>query len=244
MGSVAIVYSSGHRHTQKVAKHISKGVDAFPGAHSDLIQILPSHINEKGRWYNEEIMTRLDKSDAIIFGAPTYMGSAHGLFKLFLEHGFAPWLDQEWKDKIAAGFTNSASRSGDKLIALEQMAVFAAQMAMVWVGVGDQPGGNYVASRNTDVNLNGAWLGLITQSISDEAEENSPHPGDRLTAERFGRRIARTTSRWMLGAEAFPSQRISEVESQRRNIAGLEEWRGGGGGGGWWVGMRKKKKKK
>lgn len=225
MVSVAIVYSSGHGHTRTVAEHIAKGVDAFPGAASELLQILPSHINDNGRWYNEGIMSSLDKADAIVFGAPTYMGSAHGLFKLFLEHGFTPWLDQVWKDKIAAGFTNSASRSGDKLIALEQMAVFAAQMAMVWVGVGDQPGGNYAATRTTDVNLNGSWLGLMTQSIGDNTPENAPHPGDRLTAERFGRRIARTTSRWVLGAAAFPPQPISESESQRRNIAGLEEWR-------------------
>jgi NAD(P)H dehydrogenase (quinone) len=225
MASIAIVYSTGHGHTGTVAEHIAKGVDAFPQAKSELIQILPSHLDEKGRWYDEQIMSRLAVADAIVFGAPTYMGSAHGLFKLFLEHGFNPWLAQEWKDKIAAGFTNSASRSGDKLIALEQMAIFAAQMNMVWVGVGDQPGGNYSDSRFTDVNVNGAWLGLITQSFGDGTAENAPHQGDRLTAERFGRRIARTTSRWMMGAEAFPVQPVSEDEAHRRNLAGQDEWR-------------------
>ncbi|WP_397448218.1 flavodoxin family protein [Pseudomonas sp. NA-150] len=225
MASIAIVYSSGHGHTRTVAEHIKIGVDAFPGAKSDLIEIVPAHITENGRWENEDIMTRLATADAIVFGAPTYMGSAHGLFKLFLETGFTPWLGQEWKDKIAAGFTNSASRSGDKLIALEQMAVFAAQMSMVWVGVGDQPGGNYSDSRFSDVNVNGSWLGLITQSVADGTAETAPHPGDRLTAERFGRRIARTTARWMMGAQTYPVQYVSEDEARRRNIAGIEEWR-------------------
>ena len=224
MTKVAIVYSSGHGHTRTVAEHISRGAASHPDTRPELIEITARQLREDGRWFDESIMSRLAAADAIVFGAPTYMGSAHGLFKLFLENGFTPWLDQIWKDKIAAGFTNSASRSGDKLIALEQMAVFAAQMSMVWVGVGDHPGGNYSATQDTDVNLNGAWLGLITQSIGDRPPEASPHPGDRLTAERFGRRIARTTARWMLGAEAFPSHRISESESRRRNIAGPEEW--------------------
>jgi NAD(P)H dehydrogenase (quinone) len=225
MPGIAIVYSSGRGHTRTVAEHIQRGADVFPDTRTDLIEITPSQIGGDGRWNDTDIMAALAEADAIVFGAPTYMGSAHGLFKLFLEHGFSPWLGQEWKDKVAAGFTNSASRSGDKLIALEQMVVFAAQMSMVWVGVGDQPGGNFSDSHVTDVNVHGSWLGLMTQSVADGTDETAPHPGDRLTAERFGRRIARTTSRWMMGAEAFPPQRVSESESRRRNVAGPEEWR-------------------
>jgi NAD(P)H dehydrogenase (quinone) len=192
---------------------------------ADLFEITYKQIDGSGRWNDPGIMDRLKLADAIVFGAPTYMGSAHGLFKLFLEGGFTPWLDQVWKDKIAAGFTNSASRSGDKLIALEQMVIFASQMSMVWVGVGDQPGGNFAAARSTDINLHGSWLGLMTQSIIDGTPETAPHPGDLLSAERFGRRIARTAARWMLGAEAFPPQPISESEARRRNLAGSGEWR-------------------
>lgn len=225
MANIAIVYSSGHGHTRTVAEHIHIGASAFPDTKAELIEITVDQVASNGRWHDEEILKRLSKVDAIVFGAPTYMGSAHGLFKLFLEAAFTPWLTQDWKDKIAAGFTNSASRSGDKLIALEQMAVFAAQMSMVWVGVGDQPGGNFSDSRVTDVNVNGSWLGLITQSVADGSADTAPHPGDRLTAERFGRRIARATSRWMTGAQAFPAQPISEEESRRRNVAGPDEWR-------------------
>lgn len=225
MTSVAIVFSSGHGHTRTIAEHIRAGANSFPDTKVDLIEITFSQIGADGRWRDDQIMERLSSSDAIVFGAPTFMGSAHGLFKLFLETGFTPWLGQSWKDKIAAGFTNSASRSGDKLITLEQMAVFAAQMSMVWVGVGDQPGGNFLDSRTTDVNLNGSWLGLIAQSVADGKTDNAPHPGDRLTAERFGRRIARATARWQAGSEKFPPQPISEEEARRRNIAGPDEWR-------------------
>jgi NAD(P)H dehydrogenase (quinone) len=225
MINIAVVYSSGNGHTRTVAEHIKCGAESFPNTMVDLFEITAEQIGDNGIWNDRNVMKHLQSADAIVFGAPTYMGSAHGLFKLFLESGFTPWLDQSWKDKIAAGFTNSASRSGDKLIALEQMAIFAAQMSMLWVGAGDPPGGNFSGARSTDVNLQGSWLGLMTQSIADGTAETAPHPGDRLSAERFGRRIARTTSRWMLGGEKFRPQPVSESEARRRNLAGLDEWR-------------------
>ena len=41
-----------------------------------------------------------------------------------------------WKDKIAAGFANSGSRSGDKLATLIQLALFAARHRMHWINLG------------------------------------------------------------------------------------------------------------
>ena len=56
----------------------------------------------------------------------------------------AVWALQGWRDKLAAGFTHSAAPSGDKLGTLTQLAVFAAQHGMVWVGLGLPP--TYAAS--------------------------------------------------------------------------------------------------
>ncbi len=75
----------------------------------------------------------LDRTDAIIFGSPTCMGSVSGFFKQFMDATSSRWMEGRWQDKLAAGFTNSASQSGDKLNTLVQMAVFAAQHGM------DQP---------------------------------------------------------------------------------------------------------
>jgi hypothetical protein len=44
-----------------------------------------------------------------------------------------------WKDKVAAGFTNSDSRSGDKLATLIQPALFAAQHGMHRINLGLPP---------------------------------------------------------------------------------------------------------
>jgi NAD(P)H dehydrogenase (quinone) len=225
MRNVAIVYSSNQGHTRTVAEHIQIGATSFPDTTAELLEITAAQIGDDGKWSDQYISERLDAADAIVFGTPTYMGSAHGLFKLFLEDAFTPWLTQNWKDKVAAGFTNSASRSGDKLNTLQQLSVFALQMGMVWVGVGDPPGGNFTQGSFSNVNVNGSWLGLIAQSLADGTSESAPHPGDRLTAERFGRRIARVAARWEMGEEAFPPLRISEKEARRRNLAGLDEWR-------------------
>ena len=55
----------------------------------------------------------LDRSDAIIFGCPTYMGGPSAQFKTFADATSKLWYEQRWKDKLAAGFTNSGSPAGE-----------------------------------------------------------------------------------------------------------------------------------
>ena len=70
----------------------------------------------KGPW------AELAAADVIVFGAPTYMGSASAVFKQFMDASSKAWYGDVWKNKLAAGFTNSASWSGDKLNTLQQMS--------------------------------------------------------------------------------------------------------------------------
>jgi len=125
-------------------------------------------------------MKTLDGSDAIIFGCATYMGSVSAIFKAFLEKAYDPWVDQRWKDKIAGGFTNSGSQNGDKLCSLFQLVIFAMQMNMFWVGIGDPPGNNWSGGDVTDINRLGTWLGAIGQSNGDQGSEFAPSAGDRV----------------------------------------------------------------
>ncbi|WP_030376767.1 flavodoxin family protein, partial [Streptomyces rimosus] len=62
----------------------------------------------------EEQWDLLDAADAIVFGSPTYMGTASGAFHVFAEATSKRWATRAWQDKLAAGFTNSGSKSGDK----------------------------------------------------------------------------------------------------------------------------------
>ncbi len=217
MTNVSIVYYTNAGHTGALAEAVARGAKGVEGVHVDLLRILPEHVN-RGRYQNTELFRILDASDGIIFGAPTFMGSISAVFKAFMEATFPLWFEQRWKDKIASGFSNSASQSGDKLSSLLQLAVFAAQLSMIWVPLGDPPGNNWSGGSVNDVNRLGSWLGLMSQSNGDQGPELAPSSGDRLTAERHGRRVARVTKRWKEGG---PYEIEYIRDERRRDAAGL-----------------------
>ena len=195
MITVSIAYYTNTGHTGVLAESIARGAASVEGVDVRLLRILPEHVIN-GRYQNEALMKTLDESDAIIFGAPTFMGSISSVFKAFMEATFPLWFEQRWKDKIASGFTNSASQSGDKLSSLIQLVVLAAQLSMIWVSVGDPPGNNWSGGSVNDINRLGSWLGVMSQSNGDQGPALAPSEGDRKTAERHGRRVARITKRW------------------------------------------------
>jgi len=222
MAKVAVVYQSGRGHTKRVAEAILKGVTSISGVEGTLLEILWRDV-EEGRYKNDALFAELEQSDGIVFGCATYMGSGSALFKTFLETAFRPcWFEQKWKDKIAAGFTNSASQSGDKLSTLLQLAVFAMQMGMIWVGVADLPGNNWSGGARSDINRLGSWMGAMGQSDADGAE---PSIGDLDTAERLGARVAIITRRFKDG-HAYETERLSEPQFRQNNVERKERLQG------------------
>lgn len=147
MAKVVVVYHSGFGHTAKQAEAVRQGAAAVPGVSVTLapVEQIDAH------WQD------LDAADTIIFGAPTYMGSASAAFKGFMDASSKVWSTHKWKDKIAAGFTNSASHSGDKLNTLVQLSVFAAQHGMHWVNLGLMPGNNSSQGGPEDLNRIGSY---------------------------------------------------------------------------------------
>ncbi|ELS30787.1 MULTISPECIES: flavodoxin family protein [Pseudanabaena] len=195
MPSIAIVYFSGSGHTHLTAEAIAEGVRKT-GNHVELLRIKGEQITN-GRWQDDEIMEKLDRADAIVFGSPTYMGGVAAQFKAFLDAGSSAWFSRKWKDKIAAGFTHSGSLSGDKQGTLIYLSIYAAQQGMVWVGAGDLP--SQYLGKTDGVNRLGSFLGIMGQTImSMTGGEAILDSGDRLTAEYFGQRIAEATKRWNL----------------------------------------------
>lgn len=177
---VAVVYHSGYGHTKVQAEAVARGAADVNGVEAVLIPV-------------EEAAARTDElnaASAIIFGAPTYMGSVSGQFKSFMDGTSRIWTAQGWKNKLAAGFTNSASQSGDKLNSLVQLAIFAAQHGMVWVSLGLLPGNNTSKGSPEDLNRLGSYLGAMAQSNGDEGPEKGPTRSDLATAEHLGRRVA------------------------------------------------------
>jgi len=117
------------------------------------------------------------------------------LIKKFADATSKPWFSQKWKDKIGAGFTNSATMNGDKLSTLHYLFTLGMQHSMVWVGTGLMPANSKAAQRN-DINFVGSFSGLMAQSPSDSSPEEGPLPGDLDTAKLFGKRVAETAARF------------------------------------------------
>lgn len=186
---VAIVYHSGYGHTKVVAESVLAGVAEVADVEGKLISV----EEVDAQWET------LDGADAIIFGAPIYMGSLSATFWAFAEKSSKRWMELKWKDKLAAGFVNSGSQNGDKLQGLHAMFNLSQQHGMVWVGLGLHPGNNNSNGSVNDLNRLGGFGGAFAQSNIDQGPDVVPPDADRRTAAHLGRRVAETTLRWVRG---------------------------------------------
>ncbi|MBX9786591.1 MAG: flavodoxin family protein [Alphaproteobacteria bacterium] len=189
--SVAIVYHSGYGHTKKLAESVLEGVQESKKATGILISV----ENVDSHWDD------LDHATAIIFGAPTYMGSVSAGFWIFAEKTSKRWTEMKWKDKLAAAFINSGSQNGDKLQSLHAMFNLSQQHGMIWVGLGLMPGNNSSTASIEDLNRLGSFGGAFAQSNADEGPETAPPKSDRLTAKHLGQRVAEISARWEAGKQ-------------------------------------------
>ena len=176
MAHVVVVYHSGYGHTQRMAQAVAEGAGA------QLLAIDADGSLPEGGW------DLLKAADGIIFGSPTYMGMVSWQFKKFADASSKPWYTMDWKGKVAAGFTNSATLNGDKFSTLAYLSTLAAQHKMLWTGTGMHPS-NAKAHTRDDLNNLGGYLGLITASPSD-AGVDEMIPGDLKTAQAFGKNVA------------------------------------------------------
>lgn len=199
MTKVAIVYHSGYGHTAVLAEKVAEGVrDA--GQTPILLKI------DNAAQDFAPLIDQITDADAVVFGAPTYMGDVSGVFKVFADATSSAFFTGAWKDKLAAGFTNSHSFSGDKAHALASLTILAAQHGMNWVNLGLAPPGVTAAERGPDtINRVGSFIGLAAQSDNVSAEI-SPPAGDRETARLLGVRVAEAAVRWTRGAQPALSE--------------------------------------
>lgn len=189
MAVIVMVYHSGYGHTARAAEAVAQGAQGIDG-----VQITLLLIDSEGN-LPEHGWEQLAAADAIIMGSPTYMGGPSWQFKKFADASSKPWFTQQWRDKLFAGFTNSASMNGDKLSTLDYLFHLSQQHGGVWVGMGMLPANSKAAQRN-DVNYIAGFSGLMTVSPSDATPDEAPLPGDLETARRFGARVATLAVRW------------------------------------------------
>lgn len=190
---VAIAFHGGRGHTAGLAEAVADGAGGVPGA--EVFRIPVERIGPPD-WQ------QLDAADAIIFGAPTYMGTASAPFHAFAEATGKRWFVRRWQDKLAAGFTNSGSMAGDKSSTLGYFGTLAAQHGMLWVGLGLAPGWNSTTASESDLNRLGFSQGAAAQSPVDD-RSGAVHKSDLATAEHLGRRVAEVTRVVIAGRRAL-----------------------------------------
>jgi NAD(P)H dehydrogenase (quinone) len=188
---LATAYHSKFGHTAVLADAVARGAREA-GADVSLIAV---DAMTGADW------DTLDAADGIVFGSPTFMGNVSAGFQAFAEQTGRRCIEGTWRDKVAAGFTNSGAKSGDKLSTLMSLAVFAAQHHMHWVSLGLSPGWNSATGSANDVNRLGFWLGAAAQTDVDAGPDRM-HAADVRTCEHLGRRIAAVTGQFVAGRVA------------------------------------------
>jgi NAD(P)H dehydrogenase (quinone) len=189
MKKLFVIYHTGFGHTKRQAEAVRRGAAAVEGVEATMLS-----TDEAA-----ERLDELDGADALVFGCPTYMGSLSAEMKKFFETAAPKWATQTWKDKIAGGFTNSGSLSGDKLSTLTDQFYNAMQHGMIWVGLGMLPAQNDRASLKSihgpgpDAhNRSGSYVGPMAASF-ECGPDVAPSKGDLETAELYGQRVAEVT---------------------------------------------------
>lgn len=195
--TIAVVYYSGSGHTAVLAHAVFAAADST-GADTALL-----HVDE----LTEDDWNFIDASDAIIFGAPTYMGTAPSAFHAFAEKTAGRWAIQKWQDKLGAGFTNAACKAGDKNSTLDYFATFAAQHGMNWINLGLLPGWKSTKGSENDLNRFGYFNGAAAQTFSDVGVEGV-HPADIATAGHLGKRVAEMAAIFAAGRVALERELV------------------------------------
>lgn len=197
MTRICVVYYSNFKGaTEQLALAFARGARTVPEVEVSVFRV----EDVDGHW------DVLHAADAIVFGTPTYIGSVAAGFKQFVERlAGEVWLKRLWVNKVAAGFTVSAGRSGDKLNCLQQLVIFAAQMGMIWVPL-RITGGNYsTQGSEADLNRMAGYIGVMAQANIDESPELAPPPSDIETTELHGHHVATVARQYAHGRRALPA---------------------------------------
>lgn len=189
MTKLAIVYYSGYGHTDVQANAVAEGARGVEGAEVELLKLSEDGELDAAAW------AALDAADAIVYGSPTYMGAPAWQFKKFADASSKPWFTQNWKDKIAGGFTTSATANGDKFSTIQYFITLSQQHGQLWCGVGLMPA-NTKADGPEKMNWTGGYSGLLAIAPSDSSPEEYPTGGDLDTARSYGQRLVETAKRW------------------------------------------------
>ncbi|OOE66936.1 hypothetical protein BZG25_03815 [Salinivibrio sp. ML198] len=179
MISIAIIYHSVDDHTHALATTIAEGIHA--GDAEPVVYRIEPDMIENGRFVDDKVFEKLKDVDAIIFGAPTYMGGPSAQFKAFADASSPTWERQDWRGKYAAGFTVGTYPGGDQPQTLQYFQTLASQHDMLWLSLGRA---NIGVEK---INPSGTSLGVTAHT----PEDDQPNEACLQTAFYLGQHMVR-----------------------------------------------------
>ena len=84
---VVVAAHSGYGHTRRIADAVVAGAAGVAATRAELVDLGA---------LSEADWARLAAADAIVFGAPTYMGGPSAQFKAFADASSKPWMSRAW----------------------------------------------------------------------------------------------------------------------------------------------------
>jgi multimeric flavodoxin WrbA len=179
--TVEIVAYSGTGHTLRQAEALRDG--AARAGHATI-----RRVSEEGTLTDSDWQA-LDAADCIVFGSPTYLGGPAWQMKRVADATSDRWIERRWQDKLAGGFANGGSPSGNTTDVLAYFWTLASQHGMVWASLGQAPA-NAAEDDAGDRNWLGGSGGALACSPVDVGPDEAPRRGDLASARNYGTRLA------------------------------------------------------
>jgi NAD(P)H dehydrogenase (quinone) len=213
---VLVVYYTRFGVLEKLAQHIMDGVLRVPLAEASLLtvddepveQVRPGEDALGMTLRRATIVNRLTAADALIVGAPAYFGSmASPVKRLFEDCATAgnppatdrsrPWHGHQFRDKVGAAFTASATPHGGNEQALHSILTMMMHLGMMVVTPGQcEP----ILENDTSP------YGVTAIVGADGNRGLTPQELDEAHA--FGERVAKLT-RWLqTGRTVWEKQQV------------------------------------
>jgi len=142
MSDILVLYYSKDGSTEKLAREVSRGIDAVAGM-STRLRTVPdvSPVTEASKAAVPEsgppYVTNADfvECAGLVMGSPTRFGNMDASLKYFIDGTVSEWISCAAVDKPFGVFTSTSSLHGGQETTLLSMALPLLHHGMLWVGI-------------------------------------------------------------------------------------------------------------
>ena len=193
---VLIAHYSSLGHTNSLAQAIMQGAEEVEGAEVKLMRVPEIMAEEATRSVVSGEFSKsfknlpvcrpgdLSAADAIILGAPTYLGNMCAQMQYFLNSLGKLWRDGSLVGKVGSAFTSSGSQHGGQEAALLSVHTTMLHLGMIVVGLPY----TFQGQLRMDEITGGTPYGATT--ISGQKGERMPSDNELAAARFQGRHVA------------------------------------------------------